>query len=600
MHAPRSVTKTEEVMKQRILPLLVVLSLQACAKDVIDISFPENEGSSSTVADDTAGNSIDTDKDDDDVTKATFDRTVKITYAGGSASVSGTTDAFTVSVDGAGVTITNNGTEAVIYELSGSSSDGYFKLYSTRKQELLLSGLSLTNTKGAAINNQSHKRTYVVVKGTNTLSDGASYTQTPDDEDEKAAFFSEGQLVFSGDGTLTVQAKGKAGITSDDYVRFMDAPTVNVTSSAGHGVRGKEAIIVSDGTIDVAVSGTGKKGFSSDTLVYFGGGVTTIRTTGSAGEVDGELTGVAGIKADLRFVMEDGVLDITSTGTGAKGISGDNVAYFQGGTVTVKVTGANYGSSSSGGGMGPGGWGGRPGQGGSSSSSDNSVASKAIKFDGNVYISGGRVTAGSSKHEAIEAKGILSITGGEVYALSSDDAINAGGDLTIEGGAVYAQSTGNDGIDANGNLYIKGGIVYALGSGGAELAIDANSEAQKKLYLTGGTVIAVGGLESGASIGQNCWSAGTVKANTSYALYDGDGKVLGTFKTPSTGNLALIVSAPSLASVKYGVSVDGGTPLFDGLFTTGATVSGGSGCNLSTYTGGSGMGGGGGRPGGGW
>ena len=106
--------------------------------------------------------------------------------------------------------------------------------------------------------------------------------------------------------------------------------------------------------------------------------------------------------------------------------------------------------------------------------------------------------------------------------------------------------------------------------------------------------------ERAASIGQNCWSAGTVKANTAYALYDGDGKVLGAFKTPSTGNLSLIVSGPDLESVKYGVTVDGGTPLFDGLFTSGATVSGGSGCTLSTYTGGSGMGGGGGRPGWGW
>ena len=572
------------------------LFLQACSKDPFEINLPETE--TVTTADDTLGEDILTDNSEDNVASATFERTVKVTFTGSSASVTGTTDSFAVSIDGAGVTITNNGSEAVIYELSGSSSDGYFKLYSTRKQEILLNGLALTNTKGAAINNQSHKRTYVVVKGTNTLADGDSYSETPEDEDEKAAFFSEGQLVFSGDGTLTVAAKGKAGITSDDYVRFMDAPTVNVTSSAGHGVRGKEAIIVSDGTIDVHVSGTGKKGFSSDTLVYFGGGVTTIETTGSAGEVDGELTGVAGIKADLRFVMDDGVLTITSTGTGAKGISGDNVAYFNGGTVNVTASGANYGSSSSGGmgGFGPGmgGWGGQ------SSSSDNSVASKGIKFDGNLYVTGGKVTVKSAKHEAIEAKGIISITGGEVYAYSSDDAINAAGDLTIEGGAVYAQSTGNDGLDANGNLYIKGGIVYALGSGGAELAIDANSEAQKKLYVTGGTVIAVGGMESGASIGQDCWSAGTVKANTAYALYDGDGKVLGAFRTPSSGNLTLVLSAPSLKSVKYGVTVDGGTTLFDGLFTTGASVSGGSGCTLSTYTGGSSMGGPGGGPGRGW
>ena len=585
-------------MKTAVSLLLVfaALSMQGCTKDPIDIVFPDNDTTTPVNTDDSAGASIETNKDDDNVANTTFVRTVKVTFSGESATVTGATADFTVVTDGAGVTITNNGSEAVIYELSGTSTDGYFKLYSTKKQEILLNGLTLTNKQGAAINNQSHKRTFVVVKGTNTLSDGASYTQTPSDEDEKAAFFSEGQLVFSGDGTLTVNATGKAGITSDDYVRFMAAPTVKVTSSAGHGVRGKESIIVSDGILDVNVSGTGKKGFSSDTLVYIGGGVTTIKTTGSAGDVDGELTGVAGIKADLRFEMVDGVLSVTSTGTGAKGISGDNVAYFKGGTVTVDVSGANYGTSSSGGfgpGGGHGGWGG-----GQSSSSDNSVASKGIKFDGNLYISGGKITAKSAKHEAIEAKGVIQVTGGEVYACSSDDAINAGGDFTIDGGAVYAQSTGNDGLDANGNLYIKDGIVYTLGSGGAELAVDANSEAQKKLYLTGGIVIAVGGLENGASLSQTCWSAGTVKANTAYALYDKDGKVLGAFKTPSTGNLTLVLSAPSLNSVKYGVTVSGGTTLFNGAYMENATVSGGSGCNLSTYTGGGGPGGHGGF--GGW
>ena len=571
------------------LVVLAGLSLSSCVKDDISSDLQAKTEENLAVGDDSAGGNIDTDKDDDNVANTTFDRTVKVTFNGGSASVTGTSANFTVDTDGAGVTITNNGTEAVIYELSGASTDGYFKLYSAKKQEILLNGLTLTNKKGAAINNQSHKRTFVVVKGTNTLADGASYTATPSDEDEKAAFFSEGQLVFSGDGTLTVNATGKAGITSDDYVRFMASPTVKVTSSAGHGVRGKESIIVSDGTIDVNVSGTGKKGFSSDTLVYIGGGVTTIKTSGSAGEVDGELTGVAGIKADLRFEMVDGILNVTSTGTGAKGISGDNVAYFKGGTVTVDVSGANYGTSSSGGfGPGGGGPGGHGGWGGQSSSSDNSVASKGLKFDGNLYVSGGKVTVKSARHEALEAKGVIQITGGEVYAYSSDDAINAGGDFTIDGGAVYAQSTGNDGLDANGNLYIKNGVVYTFGSGGAELAVDANSEAQKKLYVTGGTIIAVGGLESGASLSQKCWSAGTVKANTDYAMFDGDGKVICAFKTPSTGNLTLVLSAPSLDSVKYGVSVSGGTTLFNGAYTAGATVSGGSGCNLSTYTGGSG------------
>ena len=211
-----------------------------------------------------------------------------------------------------------------------------------------------------------------------------------------------------------------------------------------------------------------------------------------------------------------------------------------------------------------------------------------------MYISGGKITASSAKHEAVETKGVLVVAGGEVYATSSDDAVNSGGDMTIDGGAVLAYSTGNDGLDANGNLYIKGGVVYAIGSRSPEIAIDANSEQQKKLYLTGGTVIAVGGLESGASLSQKCWSAGTVKANTAYALFDGDGKAICAFKTPNVSSLTLVVSAPSLATAKYGVETSGGTVMLGGLYTDSATVSGGSGCTLSSY---SASGGG---PGGGW
>ena len=96
-------------------------------------------------------------------------------------------------------------------------------------------------------------------------------------------------------------------------------------------------------------------------------------------------------------------------------------------------------------------------------------------------------------------------------------------------------------------------------------------------------------MESGASLSQKCWSAGTVKANTRYAMYDEKGNVLCAFKTPSS-TLTLVVSAPSLDSVKSGVDVNGGTEYFGGLYTAGATVSGGSDCSLSAYSAGGGMG----------
>ena len=146
-----------------LLLVLAALSTQGCTKDPIDIVLPDDNTDTPVSTDDSAGANIQTDQDDDNVANTTFARTVKVAFSGGSAAVTGATADFTVVTDGAGVTITNNGSEAVIYELSGTSTDGFFKLHSTKKQEILLNGLTLTNQKGAAINNQSHKRTFVVV-----------------------------------------------------------------------------------------------------------------------------------------------------------------------------------------------------------------------------------------------------------------------------------------------------------------------------------------------------------------------------------------------------------------------------------------------------
>ena len=262
------------------------LALASCSKDEIVTDSPSSTsptGNSTPSGTDSTGSGIDVDSSGDFIENTTFDRTVTVVYASSGATVENA-EGLDVSVSGAGVTITNPGDEVVKYILQGSASNGYFKLYSSRKQAIVLSSLSLANGSGAAINNQSKKRTFVVLEGESTLSDGTTYAENGD-EDEKAAFFSEGQLVFSGEGTLTVKAKGKSGITSDDYVRFLDGPTVTVSSTAGHGVRGKDAVIVSGGNLDITVSATGKKGICSDTLVYFAGGVTAIHSSASTGNL---------------------------------------------------------------------------------------------------------------------------------------------------------------------------------------------------------------------------------------------------------------------------------------------------------------------------
>ena len=163
--------------------------------------------------------------------------------------------------------------------------------------------------------------------------------------------------------------------------------------------------------------------------------------------------------------------------------------------------------------------------------------------------------------------------------------------MTISGGYVYAQGQHNDGLDANGNCYIKGGLVYAICSGTPEVAIDANTEGGKKLYVSGGTVVALGGLESGASLTQACYQTSSWSANTWYAMTVGNETF--AFKTPSSGGSGLVVSGASQPTLLLGVNVTGGTSYFAGLGIAGSTSSGGSNVTLSSYSGGSGPGGGG-------
>ncbi len=569
-----------------ILP--VVLPLSGCFSGAFDIYTDDGEDSSGS----TYVSEYTQDDEGDDIALTTFARTISITFSTtGAATVSGDENGI-VTVSGNEVTADNSAYDEVVrYELSGTATDGFFKLYSANKQAIVLNGLSLTNKNGAAINNQSKKRTFVVLQGSNTLADGASYTDTPDEEDEKAACFSEGQLVFSGDGSLTVNASGKAGITSDDYVRFLGTQKVSVNSTAGHGVRGNDAVVISSGTLDITVSAAGKKGISTDGDVIIDGATTTITVSGGVDSSDSsDLSGSAGIKADGIFTINDGVLTITNSGQGGKGISSDQQGYFNGGTVQVSVTGANYGSSGNGGFAGPGGNGGPGGFGGfggsSSSSSDNSIAAKAIKFDGNLVFAGSSVSAVAKNHEAIESKGTIDITAGRVYAQSSDDAINAASHLTISGGMVCAYSTGNDGLDANGDMYIKGGVIYAIGAGGAEVALDANTEGGHKLYVSGGTLFVIGGLENGAQLSQNCYSASSWSKNTWYALSVGDDTW--ALRTPDSGGNGLVVSGASKPTLKSGVSVSGGTTLFEGMGAVDASCSGGSSVSLSSYSGGNG------------
>ncbi len=501
---------------------------------------------------------IPTDENDesyeDYVEHSSFSETVSIVYADNEATVSTLPDGVEATVDGAGVII-NSTIAGVAYELKGSSSNGYFKIYSEKKFHLTLNGVSLTNPTGAPINIQSGKRVFVTLAdGTsNSLVDGSSYN-TPDDEDEKGTFFSEGQLIFNGKGSLEVTGNKKHGIVSDDYIRFRTGTNIYITASNGHGIKANDYVAIGGGVLNIEVSGTAKKGISSDGYVLVSGGRTTILTSGD-GEYDedeDDVSGAAGIKADLYFQMEGGQLNIKSTGAGGKGINTDGEIIINDGDIQVITTGQTF-----------------------TYSSDLDSKAKGIKSDTDVTVNGGTIkikTTGGQGSEGLEAKGVMNINGGEIEIATYDDCINSAGDMYLNGGYIYAFATNNDAIDSNGDLYIKGGVIVALGASGAECAIDAAEG--KNIYITGGTVVGVGGSNASypasSSSQMSVAFQASVSSGSTLTIADGSDAILSfTIKRGYQSGLYLISSPDFKNGTSYtvysGSSVSGDD--WHGLYT---------------------------------
>ncbi len=507
--------------------------------------------------------SVDVDAEDDDyIENTTFAKTITITFStSGAASVSGDDEGI-VSINGNDVTANNETDKVVKYILTGETSDGFFKLYSSKKQAIVLNGVNITNPDGAAINNQSKKRTFIVLNdgSKNYLTDGTKYNDAVDSEDMKACFFSEGQLVFSGSGYLEVDANCKAGIRSDDYVRTLPKTNIFVDASAGNGIRGNDAVIITGGVVNVNVTGTADKGISSDGEVRLDGGRTTIMTSGGYeyDEEDLDYTACAGIKADSIVNINGGELNIKSTGIGGKGINSDDKININDGVIRIITTGKRQ------------------------KDSKGSVSPKGIKANGNITIKGGqtqiRLEGTGDGTEALESKGEIHIEAGTLECYSYDDAINSKGNLYIDGGYVYARATNNDAIDSNMNLYINGGVVIAEGGQQPECGIDAAEG--YSAYINGGTVIAVGGgLQAISSSSKQASIAVSASLGTTLGLLSGSTAILGYKLPTSNSGTALMISSPSLKSgstytLRAGAEISGGTSFYS--LTTGCTIGSGS------------------------
>lgn len=352
--------------------------------------------------------------DEDILENSTFDKEVTINYNGTTAIVSELPTGVTAHISDAGIIITST-IEAVKYILSGSTSNGFFRIYSDYKFCITLNSVQITNSTGPAINSQSSKRCFInVIDGTtNQLTDGTTYTTST--EDMKSCLFSEGQIIFSGNGTLKVKGNYNHAICSDDYLRIRNGnitvnsvsdglhanesitigggslsieagsdgidcengaitikagkTTVSTTAQKGHGVTATGNVAVSGGVLRIKATGNASKGIKSDANVIISGGKIVCALSGNAiyDSSEADASSAAGIKCDGTFSMTNGFLASYSTGTGGKGINADGALAIHGGTINVYTTGTQYTYGSA------------------------SASPKGIKCDGNMVINGGYI-----------------------------------------------------------------------------------------------------------------------------------------------------------------------------------------------------------------
>lgn len=467
-------------------------------------------------------------------TDFTEEYVIYVAYDGTNAVVSGDVDAVEVDYgeNQSDVVIVSE-VKGVHYVLRGTTPNGSFKIYSQKKFELELNGVSITNPTGAAINNQGKRAFVVLTDGTdNYLTDGTTYSDAVEDEDMKGVFFSEGKLAFSGKGSLTVTSKGKHGIVSDDYLLFRPGVNISVSSTSGHCIKSNDGIIVRGGVINCQTSATAAKALTTDGLFRLQGGRVTAITSGNAqyDSDDQDVSGAAGLKADSIVVIESGELLCKSTGKGGKGISTDKTFTMTGGTVKVVTTGTTY-----------------------TYSSKLDSKAKGIKADEDILIEGGLVmvkTNGDSGSEGIETKGYYTQNGGQVGAMSYDDGVNSKYDMTINGGSLFGYGLKADGVDANGDLIVNGGTLVGCGASAPEEGIDAAEN--HNFTINGGIVIGIGGGGEAMNGSQQKASISGVSVSGGNYMLVGEGTewIVACQMPCSYSNATLQVSIPAFVSSK--------------------------------------------------
>ena len=233
-----------------------------------------------------------------------------------------TSSAKTITVsDGQTINITEEG----VYVITGSASDCTIKVEASKdaKVQLVLDGVSITNSSTPAIYVVSADKCFVTTTSTeNTLSVTGTFTADGTTNTD-AVIFSKDDLVFNGTGVLNIVSSQGNGISGKDDIKITGG-TYNITSALDS-IEANDSIAICDGnfTINSSKDGLHSENDEDDTVgwIYIYGGTFNISASSD------------GIRGTTYTQIDGGTINISSS-------EGIESTYIQinGGSVNVSAT----------------------------------------------------------------------------------------------------------------------------------------------------------------------------------------------------------------------------------------------------------------------
>lgn len=489
-----------------------------------------------------------------------------------------------VTVEDGTLTITKAGT----YKLSGEYQ-GQIKVETADSDavRLVLDNANITNSSGAALNvvNADEVILYSASGTTNTISDGADYTATGED-DPDAVVYSKADLTIAGEGTLKVNGNHEDGIhTSDGLVIASGTLEVN---AANTGIKGKDYVDILGGTINVTAQQDGIKstndtdegkgwtrlsngtvtvnagddGFKASRVVEISGGSLTVEQSDEG--IEAQYINVSG--GDVNVTSADDGMNASlktsdSESTDSSANTSDTANQQQNNQQQGSLPGGQQSGTSN---QQQQGTGQPPAMSGTSQdgTSQNGASGTAqqqnnTQNQGNQNMGQPPAMPGGNAQDGTSQNGTTG-TGQQGMGQPPQGGMPGGGGGTFEvidaainvsGGHVTVNAEG-DGIDSNGVTTLSGGTLIVNGpSQGGNAALDTNGD----LLLNGATVLSGSTADMFEAPSTNSTSGYLKLTNSSgfeqgstVQVADSSGKVVANYKVTKSNVQLVLVSSSSI------------------------------------------------------